>query len=417
MAKLAINGGTPVHTTGWSGWPVRDETEIEALTEVANSGVWGHGPKVKEFEQKFAEYMDAKYGVCVNSGTTSLIVPIIAAGVRAGDEVIIPPYTFIATATAVLAANGTPVFADLDADNYCLNPESVEQVITDKTKAILTVHLGGCPTDMDAIMELAKKHNLIVVEDCSHAHGARYKGKGVGALGDMGGFSFQASKNLNCGEGGITLTNDRILYDRCAAHHNVRRLSPEAINEISPGLNQRLRLTGGIVDDIIGTNFRMTEFQAAILLAQFERLEEQSNLRDGNGMYLTEQLRQINGIKVPRPDYVTRHGYHLFVYTYESEGFNGLPFSKFREAMNAEGIPCGGGYSPLYNNSIFQGPIARLPLTRKSDYYSQLHLPVVEELSAKTAWMSQSTLLCSRKDMEHIIEAVGKIKENLDELL
>jgi len=357
---------------------------------------------VKEFEQKFAEYMDAKYGVCVNSGTTSLIVPLVAAGVGPGDEVIIPPYTFIATATAVLSANGTPVFADIDPSNYCLNPESVEQVITDKTKAILTVHLGGCPTDMDSMMEVARKHNLIVVEDASHSHGTRYKGKGVGALGDMGGFSFQASKNLNCGEGGITLTNDRAFYDRCDAHHNVRRLPSNAV---------------GAVDDIIGTNLRMTEFQAAILLAQFERLDEQSNIRDANGAYLTEKLRNVKGVTVPRPDYVTRHGYHLFVYTYESEGFKGLPVSKFLEAMRAEGISCGSGYSPLYRDAVFQNPIARLPLTRKLDYYSELHLPVVEELSTKTVWMYQSMMLGSRKDMEDIIEAVVKIQTNVDELL
>ena len=402
MGKLAIKGGTPVHTTGWPGWPVRDEKEIEALTDVVNSGVWGHGPKVKEFEQKFAEYMNAKYGVCVNSGTTSLIVPLVAAGVGPGDEVIIPPYTFIATATAVLSANGTPVFADIDPSNYCLNPESVEQVITDKTKAILTVHLGGCPTDMDAMMEIARKRNLIVIEDASHSHGTRYKGKGVGALGDMGGFSFQSSKNLNCGEGGITLTNDRAFYDRCVAHHSVRRLPSDAI---------------GKVDDIVGTNFRMTEFQAAILLAQFERLDEQSNIRDANGAYLTEELRKTEGIKVPRPDYVTRHGYHLFVYTYEAAGFKSLPLSKFLEAMRAEGISCGGGYSPLYRDGVFQNPIARLPLTRKLDYYSKLHLPVVEELSAKTVWMYQSMMLGPRKDMEDIIEAVVKIQKNVDELL
>ena len=402
MAKLAIKGGNPVHTTGWPGWPVRNEKEIETLTGVVKSGTWGHGPKVKEFEQKFAEYMDAKYGVCVNSGTTSLIVPLVAAGVGPGDEVIIPPYTFIATATAVLSANGTPVFADIDPSNYCLNPESVEQVITDKTKAILTVHLGGCPTDMDSMMEVARKHNLIVVEDASHSHGTRYKGKGVGALGDMGGFSFQASKNLNCGEGGITLTNDRAFYDRCAAHHNVRRLPSNAV---------------GAVDDIIGTNSRMTEFQAAILLAQFERLGEQSNIRDANGAYLTEKLRNVKGVTVPRPDYVTRHGYHLFVYTYESEGFKGLPLSKFLEAMRAEGISCGSGYSPLYRDAVFQNPIARLPLTRKLNYYSELHLPVVENLSTKTVWMYQSMMLGSRQDMEDIIEAVVKIQKNVDELL
>jgi len=401
MAKLAIKGGTPAHTTGWSGWPIVDEREIKAVADVVRSGIFGFGPKVAEFEAKFAEYMDAKYGICTNSGTTSILTALIAAGVGAGDEVIIPPYTFIATASAVLDVNGTPVFADIDPDNYCLSPESVEQMITEKTRAIITVHLGGCPTDMDVIMDLAKKHDLIVIEDASHAHGARYKSKGVGALGNMGCFSFQSSKNLNCGEGGIVLTNDRALYDRCSAHHNSRRLPSEAI---------------GDVGDIVGTNFRMTEFQGAILLAQFGRFDEQSNIRDENGMFLTEQLRQIGGFNIPRPSYVTRHGYHFICITYESEGFKGLSIGDFIDALNAEGIPCSGGYGPLYRDGIFQSPITYRPVTRNPDYYSNLYLPVTEELSRKTIWIFHSVLLGSKRDMEDIVDAVVKIKENVDEL-
>jgi len=402
MAKLAIKGGTSVHATGWSGWPIVDEREIKAVTDVVRNGVFGFGPKVAEFETKFAKYMDAKYGVCTCSGTTSIHTALIAAGVGAGDEVIIPPYTFIATASAVLEANGTPVFADLDPDNYCLSPESVEQMITDKTKAIITVHLGGCPTDMDAMMDLAKKHNLMVIEDAAHAHGTRYKGKGVGALGNMGCFSFQSSKNLNCGEGGIVLTNERALYDRCSAYHDSRRLPSEAV---------------GNADDIVGTNFRMTEFQGAILLAQFERFDEQSDIRDKNGMFLTEQLRQIGGFKIPRPSYVTRHGYHFITITYGSEEFKGLPLGDFIDALNAEGVPCGGGYGPLYKDGVFRGPITHRPVTRNSDYYSNLYLPITEELSTKTIWIFHSILLGSRKDMEDIVNAVVKIKENVDELL
>jgi dTDP-4-amino-4,6-dideoxygalactose transaminase len=401
MAKLAIKGGTPTHTTGWSGWPIVDEREIKAVTDVVKSGAFGFGSKVAEFEVKFAEYMDAKYGICTNSGTTSIITALIAAGVGAGDEVIIPPYTFIATASAVLDANGTPVFADIDPDNYCLSPESVEQMITEKTRAIITVHLGGCPTDMDVLMALAKKYNLAVIEDASHAHGARYKGKAVGALGDMGCFSFQSSKNLNCGEGGIVLTNDQALYDRCLAQHNSRRISSETIGDMS---------------DIVGTNFRMTEFQGAILLAQFERFDEQSNIRDENGMFLTKQLRQIGGFKIPRPSYVTRHGYHFITITYESEEFKGLPLGDFIDALNAEGIPCGGGYGPLYRDGIFQSPITHRPVTRNPVYYSNLYLPITEELSTKTIWIFHSVLLGSRRDMEDIVGAVVKIKENVDEL-
>ena len=402
MAKLAIKGGSPAHTTGWSGWPIVDEREIEAVTGAVREGTFGRGSRVAEFENTFAKYMDAEYCLCVSSGTTAILTALVSAGIGAGDEVIIPPYTFVATASAVLDANGTPVFADIDPSNYCLNPESVEQMLTDKTRAIVTVHLGGCPTDMDVMMKLAKKYNLAVIEDAAHAHGARYKGKAVGAIGDMGCFSLQSSKNLNCGEGGIILTNNKAFYDRCSAHHNSRRLPSDAV---------------GDADDIVGTNFRMTELQGAMLLAQFERFDEQSNIRDENGMFLTEQLRQIGGFQIPRPSYTTRHGYHFICITYESEGFKGLSLGDFINALNAEGVPCGGGYGPLYKDGIFQSPIARRPLTRNSDYYSKLYLPVTEELSTKTIWIFHTVLLGSRKDMENIVDAVVKIKENVDELL
>ncbi|MEK7399696.1 MAG: DegT/DnrJ/EryC1/StrS family aminotransferase [Candidatus Poribacteria bacterium] len=402
MAKLAIKGGKPVHTTGWSGWPIIDESDVEKVADVVRSGIFGFGPRVAEFEAKFAKYMDAEYGVCTNAGTTAIQTALGAAGVGAGDEVIIPPYTFVATASAVFDANGTPVFADIDPDNYCLDPKSVEQMITNKTKAIITVHLGGCPTDMDTLMALAKKHNLMVIEDSAHAHGARYKGKAVGALGHLGCFSFQSSKNLNCGEGGIVLTNHRALYDRCSAYHNSRRLPSGAI---------------GSADDIVGTNFRMTEFQGAMLLAQFERFEEQSNIREANGMFLTEQLRQMGGFKIPRPSYTTRHGYHIISITYEAKEFKGLSLGDFIGAMNAEGIPCSGGYGALYKDGMFQSPISRRPVTRSSDYYSSLCLPNTEELSTKTIWIFHTVLLGSRKDMEDIVEAVAKIKKNIDELI
>ncbi len=402
MANLAIKGGVPVHSTGWMGWPIVDEREIEAVTEVVKSGIFGFGPKVAEFEAKFAEYMDAKYGVCTSSGTASILTALSAVGVTVGDEVIIPPYTFIATASAVLDVNGTPVFADIDPDNYCLKPESVEEMITDKTKAIITVHLGGCPTDMDAMMALAKKHSLMVIEDSAHAHGARYKGKAVGSIGHIGCFSFQSSKNLNCGEGGIAITNDKALYDRCFAYHNCRRLPSDAI---------------GNMDDIVGTNLRMTEFQGAILLSQFERFDEQSNIRDANGRFLTEQLNQIEGLKVPRPNFVTRHGYHFICITYESESFKGLPLDSLIEALNAEGIPCSRGYSPLYKDPIFKGPVAYRPITRSLDYYSNIYLRNTEELSNKTIWIFHTILLGSKKDMEDIVEAFIKIKDNVDEIL
>ena len=403
MSKLAMDGGKKVRTKPFPTWPVWDKSELGALREVLESGRWGLGnPKVAEFEEKFAAYVGTEHGICVTNGSASLEIALMAAGISRGDEVIVPPYTFTATASAVLIANGIPIFADIDPETYNIDTAAAEEAITHRTKAIIPVHIGGCPADMDRIMEIAEKHNLIVIEDCAQAHSAEWRGKRVGSIGDMGSFSFQASKNLCAGEGGIITTSDQELGDKCWSYHNCGRVK-----------------SGGWYDHrVLGSNFRMTGWQAAILLAQMERLDEQTQIRNRNGVYLSEKLSEIAGIRPnKRDERVTTHAYHLYIFGYEAEKFGGQPRSRFLQALNAEGIPCSSGYNPLYKHDLFKASIQKNPELYGCDAdkadYSKLHLPVTERICDEEAvWLFQSMLLGTEEDMDDIVAAIGKIKEN-----
>ena len=338
MSKLAVKGGKPVRTKPYPKWPIFDERELEALKEVLYSGVWGiGGTKKKEFEEKFAAYQDARYGVAVTNGTAALEVAFRATGIGMGDEVVMPAYMFMATASAVLYVGTLPVFVDIDPETFTIDPEKIEDAITDKTKAIVPVHIGGCPADMDSILRTAEKHDLFIVEDACQAWGTEWRGRKVGALGDMGTFSFQSSKNITSGEGGMVVTNDRKLYELCWSYHNCGRTVEGAWYQ----------------HDLLGTNLRMTEFQAAILLVQLTRLEEETKRRNENARYLSKRLSEINGVEPLKKDpRVTRHAYHLYIFKYDAEQFRGLPKDRFVQALRAEGIPYSGGYKPLYKEKF-----------------------------------------------------------------
>ncbi len=403
MEKLAIDGGEPIRKKGFHGWPVWDESELDALREVLESGVWGvGGEKVPEFEQKFADYVGVKHGICVTSGTTALEIALKAGGVGPGDEVIVPPYTFMATASAVLQVNAIPIFADIDPETYNIDPKEAEKAITERTKAIIPVHIGGCPADMDAIMDIAKRHNLIVIEDCAQAHSAEWRGKKVGSIGDMGCFSFQSSKNLCSGEGGIITTNNQELGDKCWSFHNCGRVRQGAWYE----------------HPLLGSNLRMTEWQAAILLSQMRRLDEQTKTRNENALYLDEKLSEIEGIKPQKRDErVTTHAYHLYIFRYDASKFNNVPRSKFLQALSAEGIPCSPGYNPLYKDNLFKAPIEKCPLScgyykGKVDY-TKVECPVAEKACREEGvWFFQSMFLGDKSDMDDIVNAIKKIKAN-----
>jgi len=406
--KLALHGGEPAHQGPWPSWPVHDERERDALLGVLDSGKWWHGERVAEFEEKFAAFQDARFGITCVNGTAALELALIGAGVGAGHEVIVPPYTFVGTATAVLRANAVPVFVDIELDTLNIDPEQIEAAITDKTAAILPVHFAGLPADMDRINELAGEHSLRVIEDSAHGWGSRWRGKGCGALGDAGGFSFQASKNITAGEGGIVLSDDPDLAD------TIRSLSNCGRGKDSPWYEHYI--TGG--------NYRMTEFQAAVLLAQLTRLEEQTELRARNAAILNEGLAGIEGLYTLREEpRATRRSYHLYGMRLVAEEF-GASREKFLGALRAEGVPAGPGYPhPLYRNPLFQrkgtGPTycpVACPFYGREMDYTQATCPQAEAACRQVVWLRQSMLLGSEADMRDIVAAVHKIRRHVGSL-
>lgn len=396
---LAQHGGPKTVTSTFS-WPLYDDTEVEAVAAVVRSGAWGNpdcAGLVAQFEQEFAAYCGSKYAVSCVNGSVSLRLALIACGVKPGDEVIVPPYTFIATASTVVEANCVPVFVDIDPDTYNLDPRAIEAAITERTRAIIPVHFGGQACDMDAILDIARRHNLRVIEDAAHAHGAEYKGKKLGTWGNVGSFSFQSSKNLTAGEGGIVVTDDDELYALMNSLRNVGRIEGgQWYDHYNPGCN-----------------YRITQMQAVLLSAQLQRLEEQTLRRDENGRYLNELLTPIDGITpLTRGHGETLHCYHLYIFKYDKSHFNGLPKNEFVERLAAEGVPCFRGYPhPLYRQPLFQQKNFMCYALPESVDYSQVLCPVAERACAEEAvWILQHAMLGTRQDMEAFAEAIRKVQ-------
>jgi dTDP-4-amino-4,6-dideoxygalactose transaminase len=402
---LAIFGGHPVRTAPFLSWPIYGEAEERRLLRVLHSGKWGRlqGGEVAEFEGRFAAMHGCKHGIAVVNGTVALRIALMAAGIRAGEEVIVPPYTFLATATAVIEANAVPVFADVDLETFNLDPSAIEAAITPRTRAIIPVHMGGQPADMEAIMALAEKHHLFVIEDAAHAHDALYQGKPAGSLGHMASFSFQSSKNLTSGEGGIITTSDDQLAAACRSIHNCGRI------EGGPWYEHH----------VISGNYRLGEFQGAILNAQLERLKDQAAVRDRNGLYLSAKLRRIPGIHLQkRPSDCCRHAYHLFLFRIEPAVF-GSSRDNVLNALRGEGIPVSAGYAlPLYRQPLFLrrafGPY--LDNNNSRHDYAKIDCRNCARLCAEGAWLEQNLLLGPQSDMEDIARAFEKTYENRSKL-
>jgi dTDP-4-amino-4,6-dideoxygalactose transaminase len=395
-SRLAIDGGEPVRTEPFPSWPVFDEREERLLLEVLHSGKWGEltGDKVTTFAARFAEYQGAKYGICVPNGTMAIQLGLKALGVGPGDEVITTPYTFIATASAALLLGAKPVFVDVHPDTCNLDPRRIEAAITPRTKAIVPVHIGGQPADLDGVLDVARAHGLKVLEDACQAWGAEWKGRRVGAIGDLGAFSFQAGKNINAGEGGIIVTNDPELAEICWSLHNVGRVR------------------GGewYQHELLGWNFRMTEWQGAVLLAQLDRLPEQEPVRERAARYLDAALAEINGVSPIAVDSrVTRHGHHLYPVRYEPAAFGGRSRDQFLDAFKAEGITCvSAGYVPLTSSPAIQRTL--------NEYFGPESLaqldncPVADEVARDVFWLSQVALLADDYALASIPAAIRKIQ-------
>ena len=401
--KPAVMGGNPVRTTPFPSWPVIAENEERAWMKVLRGGKWNRldGDCTRQFEETWATTLGAKHCLATANGTSALIISLNALGVGPGDEVIVPPYTFVATINAVLMQHSIPVFVDTDPETFQIDARKIEAAITEHTRCILPVHLGGSPADMDTILETGRKHNLPVVEDACQAHLAEWRTRKVSTLGALGCFSFQASKNLNSGEGGAILTNDTDLYRVCQSFHN----------------NGRGNTGSGFGYVRNGANLRITEFQAVLLTEQLKRVEEQSRRREQNAAYLTKQLAEIPGIR-PAHMYpgATRNAYHLYMLRYDPAGFANLPRAQFLKALEAEGIPCSSGYSPLNKEPFLKNTFdsrayrAIYPAKRLDEWFERNHCPVNDRLCQEAVWFTQTMLLGPREDMDQIAEAVRKIQ-------
>src|SRR6188474_2520977 len=338
MSELAILGGSKTRTEPYPPWPVWDQREIDAVTEVIKSGRWGGfpypGPKTAELARKFSQLQGGGYAVPMINGTVTMEVALRAAGIGWGDEVIVPAYTFQATASAPMAAGAIPVIVDVDPNNYCLDPIAVEKAITPKTKAIIPVHLGSNMADLDALMALADKYNLIVIEDCAHAHGAKWNGQGAGTIGHFGSFSLQSSKTLTSGEGGILLCKSAEHAALVASIIDCGR--PHALGG------------GGEAKDGLATqggNFRMSELQAALALVGIERFPAQAKQREEMAAYMDEALSEIRGVRVlKRDERHTTRSFYCYIFAINPKEF-GMEHDLLCGAMDAEGIECGTGYN------------------------------------------------------------------------
>jgi dTDP-4-amino-4,6-dideoxygalactose transaminase len=394
---LAIDGGTPVRPKPWPAWPVFDEREAEALRQVVESGNWGGFPSpnvhAARFAGAFASYHTARFGVCTASGTAALEVALKAAGVGRGDEVIIPALTFVATPAAALYMGAIPVFVDIDPETWCIDPDEVARAVTPRTKAVLPVHLGSRMADMDRICALARARGLRVIEDCAHMQGGFWNSRGAGSLGDIGCFSFQQSKLMSAGEGGIVITNDGELAQRCSAYVDCGRLRPSG--EAAPESQ-----------GVFGWNYRMTEFQAAVLEVQLERLPEQTRVREANKAYLTERLDNIDGVSTLRmDDRFTPSGYG-FYFRYDAAACGGEPRNRFVAALRYEGILCHGDfYGAVYKDPLFAWRDAGVDVD-----YSKVSCPIAERVAEyESVWLPHTVFLGPREDMDDIATAVEKV--------
>ena len=412
MGKLAITGGKPLRKMPFTQWPLATKEEKAALEDVLKSSKWGGQPfpgkHAAAFAKKFAKVHTAKYAQCVNTGTVAIQAALKAIGIQPGDEVIAPAYTWEGTVGPVLLLGAVPVFVDIDPDTYCLDAKLIERAITPKTRAILPVHLGMRFADMDEILRIAKKHNLKVVEDCAHAHGGMWKGKGAGSMGDLGAFSFQSSKLITCGEGGAVITNDLEYMEKVQSYINAGRAS----------------VTDQFRHRIVGFNYRLGEFQAAVLGPQLNRLPAQSKVRDKNMAHFGARLKNTPGIGLLKPDpRITRLAPYGYVLKYFADQVKDIPRAAFVAALQLEGIPCDGlFYEPVYKSSLFPVNPADFPALswgreKPLDLRNMYSCPESEKAGYHEAvWFMHQMFLGSKKDVDAIADGIHKVLENIEEV-
>jgi dTDP-4-amino-4,6-dideoxygalactose transaminase len=409
-SKLAILGGEPLRKKPFTPWPQFKRSDVDRIVQVVESRHWGGFPVPSkytgEFATRFAEMHGAQYGLCLANGTVALFAAVQALGLKFGDEVIVPAYTWDGTAIAVLQAGCVPVFADVDPDTYCLDPKAVRAAITPRTRAIMPVHIAMRFADMDALLAIAREHKLVIIEDCAHAHGGKFQGRGAGAAGDAGCFSFQESKLMTGGEGGIVLTNRLDCYEALQTIINCGRPS----------------LTDKYEQKMLGANYRMTELQAALLIGQLEMLPEFRDQRTKRGAVLSKGLSGLPHVR-PLPSQPALQQETIYHYVFQYRPTGPAPSRDlFVAALDAEGVPTDGRfYEPVYHSDLFYVTPENCPqfvVNRDQPVdYSKCKCPVSERAAYhESVWLPKFTLIGTDDDVQDVVRAVEKVVSNLGEL-
>lgn len=406
--RPALVGGNPVRVRPWPRWPMFDDAERSQIEDVLQSRMWCYGPypyskrkgsKVDALQRRFARFIGVKYATAVANGTAALEVALRAAGVGPGDEVIVPSYTFLATASAVLQVGGTPVFSDIDPHTFNLDVAHAESLITKHTKAIVPVHFSGLPADMDSVMDLQHRHGLAVIEDCAQAGGSKWRDKRVGAIGDFGAFSFQQAKGMTAGEGGMVTTRRKAHADLVFGYYNLgrRRGGTQYTHYLMPW------------------NYRMAELLAGVLLAQMSRLRAQIQLRMRTVRALHRALESVPGICLrPADPRVRANANTFFIFRYAKRGFGGMPRARFMAALRAEGIPCGTAYStPLQEQPLFVKK--NFPWKLRVDY-TRMKTPHAKKLCREAVVLPMEVLMDGPQAAADVAQAVTKVRNHASEL-
>lgn len=390
MKKLAIHGGLPVRDKYLAyGRQSIDETDIQAVVDTLRSDYLTTGPKVAEFEKKVAEYVGTKYAVAVANGTAALHMACYAAGIGQGDEVIVSPMTFVASANCILYQGGTPVFADIDLETYNIDLKEIEAKVTDRTRAIIPVDFAGQSVDMDGIRKIADRHGLIIIEDAAHALGSEYKGKKVGSIADLVEFSFHPVKPVTTAEGGVVTTNDLDLYERMILFrtHGITRDPQLLLNSQGPWYYEQ---------QILGYNYRLTDIQSALGSSQMNRLDSFVNRRRAIVEKYNQAFKSLKELVTPFEADYSNSGWHIYVIRIFPERLNGTRKEVF-EALLAENIGVNVHYIPVYYHPYYQdlGYVKGLCPNAEKLYNEIITLPLFPDMT--------------NKDVQDVIDAINKV--------
>ena len=398
---LAILGGVPLRRDPWPEWPEHGAPERDALERVLESRQWGGFPspntEARAFSEEFARYVGARFAVTCANGTVSLTLALQAARLSRGAEVITTAYSFVGTAGGIVAAGGVPVPVDVLPETYCIDPAAVESAITERTEAVMPVHLACAMADMDRLQEICRRRGLVLIEDCAHAHGMQWRGRGAGSIGDFGSFSMQSSKLLTAGEGGCVTTSDERSEGRLQALVNCGRRETPRAREVEP---------------MLGHNLRMTEWQAALLREQLRRLPEQQERRRRNVAHFLEQIRNVPGLDTPPADArISAPTYYQLILRYRPEAFCGAPRDAVVLALKAEGVPCSGRfYVPLNEDPLFALDERTNPAARARDY-TAARFPVARRAAYdESIWLPHTLFLGGERELQDLVAAFAKVQ-------